>query len=138
MKTLAVRVRQQNDTALKLARFLAAHSAVAAVYYPGLEGHPNYYRARQLFDGFGGMLSFELQGGVAQAEQFISRLTLPISAPSLGGVESLITRPATTSHSGMSPEERRRVGIADRLIRLSVGLEAADDLIKDFEMALEG
>jgi cystathionine beta-lyase/cystathionine gamma-synthase len=83
------------------------------------------------------MVSFELRGGIDAAEKFISRLTLPISAPSLGGVESLITRPATTSHSGMTEEERRRAKIADHLIRLSVGLEAADDLIKDFERALE-
>jgi cystathionine beta-lyase/cystathionine gamma-synthase len=137
MKTLAVRVRHQNDAALKLARFLEAHPAVAAVNYPGLERHPNHHRARELFDGFGGMVSFELHGGVDAAEKFMSRLTLPISAPSLGGVESLITRPATTSHSGLTAEERRRAGIADRLIRLSVGLEAADDLIEDFEWALE-
>jgi cystathionine beta-lyase/cystathionine gamma-synthase len=137
MKTLAVRVRHQNDAALKLARFLETHSAVATVNYPGLERHPNHRRARELFDGFGGMVSFELQGGVDVAEKFISRVTLPISAPSLGGVESLITRPATTSHSGMTAEERRRAGIADHLIRLSVGLEAADDLIKDFERALD-
>jgi cystathionine beta-lyase/cystathionine gamma-synthase len=137
MKTLAVRVRHQNDATLKLSRFLEAHPAVAAVNYPGLERHPNHHRARDLFDGFGGMISFELHGGVDAAEKFISRLTLPISAPSLGGVESLITRPATTSHSGMTAEERRRAGITDHLIRLSVGLEAADDLIKDFEWALE-
>jgi cystathionine beta-lyase/cystathionine gamma-synthase len=137
MKTLAVRVRHQNDTALKLARFLEAHPAVAAVNYPGLEHHPNHHRARKLFDGFGGMVSFELRGGVTAAEKLVSQLTLPISAPSLGGVESLITRPATTSHSGMTAEERRRAGIADHLIRLSVGLEASDDLIRDFEKALE-
>jgi cystathionine beta-lyase/cystathionine gamma-synthase len=137
MKTLAVRVRHQNDTALKLARFLEAHPAVAAVNYPGLERHPHHRRACELFDGFGGMVSFELQGGVDAADKFISRLTLPISAPSLGGVESLITRPATTSHSGMTAEERRDAGIAEHLIRLSVGLEAADDLIKDVEDALD-
>jgi cystathionine beta-lyase/cystathionine gamma-synthase len=137
MKTLAVRVRHQNETALKLARFLKAHPAVIAVYYPGLEGHPNHLRARKLFDGFGGMLSFELDGAVDAAERFISRLVLPVSAPSLGGVESLITRPAATSHSGMTIEERRSAGIADRLIRFSVGLESPDDLITDFEQALE-
>jgi cystathionine beta-lyase/cystathionine gamma-synthase len=135
MKTLGVRVRHQNDTALKLARFLEAHRAVAAVNYPGLERHRNHHRARELFDGFGGILSFELHGGVDAADKFISQLTLPISAPSVGGVESLVTRPATTSHSGMPPEQRRRAGIADSLIRFSVGLEAADDLIEDFERA---
>jgi cystathionine beta-lyase/cystathionine gamma-synthase len=137
MKTLAVRVRHQNDTALRLAHFLEAHPAVATVNYPGLERHPNHRRASELFDGFGGMISFELRGGVEAAEKFISSVTLPISAPSLGGVESLITRPATTSHSGMTVEERRRAGIGDDLIRLSVGLEATDDLIEDFRRALE-
>jgi cystathionine beta-lyase/cystathionine gamma-synthase len=137
MKTLAVRVRHQNDTALRVAGFLTAHPAIETVNYPGLERHPNYQRARELFDGFGGMISFELRGGVTSAEELISRMTLPISAPSLGGVESLITRPAVTSHSGLTPEERRDAGISDYLVRLSVGLEAANDLIKDFEQALE-
>jgi cystathionine beta-lyase/cystathionine gamma-synthase len=137
IKTLAVRIRHQNDTALKVAGFLETHPAVARVNYPGLELHPDHQRALELFDGFGGMVSFELHGGVDTAERFISRVTLPISAPSLGGVESLITRPSTTSHSGMTIEERSRAGIAERLIRLSVGLEAAADLIRDFEQALE-
>jgi cystathionine beta-lyase/cystathionine gamma-synthase len=137
MKTLAVRVRHQNEAALMVARFLEAHPAVETVNYPGLERHPNHHRARKLFDGFGGMVSFELRGGVAAAEGFIAGVTLPISAPSLGGVESLITRPATTSHSGLTTAERRRAGITEGLIRLSVGLEAADDLIKDFERVLE-
>jgi cystathionine beta-lyase/cystathionine gamma-synthase len=136
LKTLAVRVRYQNESALKIARFLEQHPKVAKVNYPGLESHPNHLRACELFDGFGGVLSFELQGGVKAADAFIANATIPICAPSLGGVESLITRPATTSHSGMSPEERARAGISDDLIRLSVGLEAADDLIEDFEGAL--
>jgi cystathionine beta-lyase/cystathionine gamma-synthase len=138
MKTLAVRVRHQNESALRIARFLEGHPKVAAVHYPGLEQHPHHLRACELFDGFGGMLSFELTGGVVAADRLISRATLPISAPSLGGVESLITRPATTSHSGMTREERARAGISEGLIRFSVGLEAADDLIEDFEQALAG
>ena len=136
MKTLAVRVRHQNESALKLARWLEAHRAVARVNYPGLESHPNHLRACELFDGFGGVLSFELHGGVDAAIGFIERVTIPISAPSLGGVESLITLPATTSHSGMSAQERARAGISDGLIRLSVGLESSDDLLEDFETAL--
>lgn len=136
MKTLAVRMRHQNESALRLANFLEQHPKVARVNYPGLERHPHHRRAGELLDGFSGMLSFELNGGVSAAETFINGATLPISAPSLGGVESLITRPATTSHSGMSREERERAGISDGLVRLSVGLEATDDLIEDFERAL--
>ena len=136
MKTLAVRVRYQNESALKIARFLEAHPKVRRVNYPGLESSPDHLRACELLDGFGGMLSFELEGGVAAADSFIAHVTLPISAPSLGGVESLITRPATTSHSGMSPQERSRAGIAEGLIRFSVGLEATEDLIEDFTRSL--
>ena len=138
MKTLAVRVRYHNESALKIARFLEGHPKVRKVNYPGLESSPDHLRACDLLDGFGGMLSFELEGGLDAADRFISRAALPISAPSLGGVESLITRPATTSHSGMSAEERARAGIADGLIRLSVGLEATDDLMEDFTQALAG
>ena len=138
MKTLAVRVRYQNESALKVARFLEQHPAVAKVNYPGLEAHPNHLRACELFDGFGGMLSFELAGGVDAAERFIAEATIPISAPSLGGVESLVTRPAATSHAGMSGEDRAAAGISDGLVRLSVGLETTDDLIEDFERALGG
>jgi cystathionine beta-lyase/cystathionine gamma-synthase len=138
MKTLAVRVRHQNESALRVARFLEQHPGISRVNYPGLESHPNHLRACELFDGFGGVLSFELDGGVAAADRFISRATIPISAPSLGGVETLITRPATTSHSGMTPRERAQAGISDGLVRLSVGLEASDDLLEDFALALEG
>ena len=136
MKTLAVRVRYQNESALKIARFLEDHPSVRQVNYPGLESSPDHLRACELLDGFGGMLSFELKGGVVAADSFIDRVTLPISAPSLGGVESLITRPATTSHSGMTSEERSRAGIGEGLIRLSVGLEATEDLIEDFTRVL--
>jgi len=136
IKTLAVRVRHQNESALKIARFLEQHPRIARVSYPGLESHPNHLRACELFDGFGGVLSFELEGGVAAAEKFIAHATIPISAPSLGGVETLITRPARTSHAGMSPGHRARAGISDALVRLSVGLESSDDLIEDFTQAL--
>ncbi len=136
MKTLAVRVRYQNESALKIARFLEEHPRVAKVNYPGLEGHTNHLRACELFDGFGGVLSFELAGGVEAAESFIANATIPISAPSLGGVETLMTRPATTSHAGMSAADRAAAGIADGLVRLSIGLETTDDLIEDFERGL--
>ncbi len=137
MKTLALRVRQQNETASAIARFLAEHPSVERVNYPGLESDPCHDRARELLDGFGGMLSFELQGDVARADRFMQRLALPIIAPSLGGVETLITRPATTSHAGMPPTERAAHGISDRLIRLSVGIEATEDLIADLSQALK-
>lgn len=136
LKTLAVRVRYQNESALKVAKFLENHPAVKQVNYPGLESHPNHDRALKLFDGFGGMLSFEIDGDADMADRFIQHTTIPVCAPSLGGVETLITRPVTTSHSGLSPEEQRALGISDRLIRLSVGIEATDDLIEDLDQAL--
>ena len=136
MKTLALRMRRQNDSALAIATHLENHPTVVRVNYPGLESHPSHQRAAQLFKGFGGMLSFELDGDVATADGFIQGTTLPILAPSLGGVESLITRPATTSHADMSPEDRMAMGISDRLIRLSVGIESTADLISDLDAAL--
>lgn len=137
IKTLAVRMKYQSKSALKIAQFLEDHPKTNRVNYPGLVSHPNHLRARELFDGFSGMLSFELKGGVDAAESFIQKATLPVSAPSLGGVETLITRPATTSHSGMCLEDRQSLGISEGLIRVSVGIEATDDLISDFEQALE-
>jgi cystathionine beta-lyase/cystathionine gamma-synthase len=136
LKTLGVRVRHQNESALRIARFLEQHPRVTRVNYPGLESHPNHLRACELFDGFGGVLSFELEGDARAADRFIANVTIPICAPSLGGVETLITRPATTSHSGMTANDRARAGIGDGLVRLSVGLESCDDLIEDFEIAL--
>lgn len=136
MKTLALRVRHQNESALKLARFLEEHPSIEKVNYPGLESYARHGRARELFDGFSGMLSFETKGGVEAAERFMSRAKLPIVAPSLGGVETLVTRPSTTSHSGMSREDRLRLGITDSLIRVSVGIEATEEIIEDFDQAL--
>ena len=137
MKTLAVRVRYQNESTLKIARFLESHPSILRVNYPGLPSHPAHDRARALFDGFSGMLSFEVKGGVEAAERFMKKTTLPVIAPSLGGIETLLTRPATTSHSGLSPEERQKLGISDALIRMSVGIEAPEDIIEDFRQALE-
>lgn len=136
MKTLALRMRYQNDSAMRIAHFLETHPAVERVNYPGLESHRGHRHAAELFDGYGGMLSFELKGEVADADAFIKRTTLPIVAPSLGGVETLITRPSLTSHAGMSKENREQLGIRDKLIRLSVGIEATEDLIADFDQAL--
>jgi cystathionine beta-lyase/cystathionine gamma-synthase len=136
VKTLALRMARHNESALKIAEFLQEHPAVDRLNYPGLPDHPDYERAKELFDGFSGMLSFELKGGLEAAKQFMERVELPIAAPSLGGIETLVTRPATTSHSGMSPEERNEVGITDSLVRLSVGIEDVGDLIADFDQAL--
>ncbi len=135
IKTLAVRVKYQNESTLKIAEFLNNHESVEKVNYPGLKDHPQYKLAEKFFDGFSGMISFELKGTVEEADRFIENITLPVSAPSLGGVETLITRPALTSHSGMSPEERIAQGISDNLIRLSVGIESTEDLIEDFDQA---
>ena len=137
MKTLALRVRRQNDTALALARLMSEHPAVSRVHYPGLELHPGHAWAADLFDGYGGMLSVELNGGAGEADRFVERLTIPIVAPSLGGVETLVTLPATTSHLGLSREERMAMGVTDTLIRVSIGIEGEDDLIGDFLQALE-
>ncbi|HET6346631.1 MAG TPA: PLP-dependent transferase, partial [Myxococcota bacterium] len=136
LKTLALRVRQQNHSAQVLARFLAGHPGVARVHYPGLEGHPQHAWAREWLAGFGGMLSFELQGGVAAADALMGHLKLPLVAPSLGGVETLVTRPALTSHAGMTPEDRQASGISDGLVRVSVGIESTQDLLADFQQAL--
>ena len=136
MKTLCIRVKHQNASALRIAQFLESHPSVAKVNYPGLDNHPQHKRAQRLFDGYGGMMSFELHGGVDAAESFMHAATLPIIAPSLGGVESLVTRPAMTSHSGMSVTDRQKLGITNGLIRFSVGIEGTDDLIEDFKQAL--
>lgn len=137
LKTLALRVRAQNHNALTLAEFLAEHQKVARVNYPGLSTHPDHGHARELLSGFGGMLSLRLTGGVEAAEALLDALQLPFVAPSLGGVESLATRPALTSHAGMSPEDRQRAGITDDLVRVSVGIEDVRDLVEDFVQALD-
>jgi cystathionine beta-lyase/cystathionine gamma-synthase len=136
LKTLALRVRQQNDSALALARLLEGLPAVTAVNYPGLESHPRHARARELFDGFSGMLSFELRGGLEAARRFMKAVRLPVIAPSLGGLETLATLPATTSHLGLKPEEREKIGISDGLVRISVGIENTEELVEDFRQAL--
>ena len=137
IKTVVLRVRQQNQSALLIARFLEAHPAVTRVNYPGLESHPAHERARALFDGFGGMLSFELTGGVAAADRFLERVTIPIVAVSLGGVESLAIRPAATAYANVPRQERERLGVSEGLVRLSVGIEDTDELINDLRAALE-
>lgn len=136
LKTLSLRVRYQNDNALALARFLAAHPRVSRVHYPGLETHPDHARARQWLAGCGGLFAFDLVDGVAGADALYARLTIPIIAPSLGGPETLLSRPALTSHASLAPDQRLAQGITDGMIRISVGLETTEDLIEDFTAAL--
>lgn len=135
IRTLGVRVRRHNESGLAVARGLCELPGVTVVHHPGLEVHPDHQRARELFEGFGGMLSFEVAAEVS-VDRFLERLELFTVAPSLGGVESLACLPARTSHAALSPEERARVGIGDGLVRLSVGLEDPSDLLEDLESAL--
>jgi cystathionine beta-lyase/cystathionine gamma-synthase len=135
LKTLSLRVARQNETAAKLARFLQGQPTVRSVNYPGLETSPSHGHANRYFSGYGGMLSFYLEDAAA-AEGFLHRLTLPVHAASLGGVESLVVRPARSSHLGLEQEEREKLRITDDLVRVSVGIEDADELIADFAQAL--
>lgn len=137
IKTLSLRMERHNANALRVAQFLEDHPGVEKVNYPGLESNSHHKNAKKYFDGFSGMLSFELKGGMSSAKQFMEKLNFSIIAPSLGGVESLVTLPSTTSHSGMSTDERKNSGISDSLVRMSVGIEHMDDLITDLEQALE-
>ena len=136
LQTLALRVGRQNGSALRLARALADHPGVTAVHHPGLERHPDHERAARLLDGFGGMMAFEPAGGVEASRTVLSSLEIPLVAPSLGGVESLVTRPAATSHASMPAREREAAGIGDALIRMSVGIEDPEELEADILRAL--
>ena len=136
LRTLVVRVRQQNASAQAIAEIMQNHARVRRVFYPGLPDFPGHDLARRQMQGFGGMLSLEIEGGGDAATRVADRLELFGLAPSLGGVESLVTQPSTTTHHGLPPEERARRGISDGLLRLSVGLEDSADLIADLEQAL--
>jgi methionine-gamma-lyase len=136
LRTLGLRVRQHNENAMALAKFLESNSAVKAVFYPGLKSHPQHALAARQMSGFGGMLSFEVKGGYEAADRFLSRLRLASRAASLGGVESLAVHPASNFLHYMTMEEAARIGIAPGLLRISVGLEGKDDLIADFDQAL--
>ena len=136
LKTLDVRVQRHNENALRLAQWCEARSEFARVYYPGLPSSPDHEIAQQCLDGFGGMMGVELKGGVAAAEQFLSKLHLFTHAPSLGGVDSLVSEPRFGSHAHLAREERAAMGIPDGFLRFSVGIEDVSDLIADFEQAL--
>jgi cystathionine gamma-synthase len=136
MKTLAVRVQRQNESALRVAQFLAHHSKVRSVNYPFLEGHPQRAVAMEQMAGGGGVLSFEVDGSGEDARRLSEALNLFTLAPSLGGVDSLVSIPVLTSHAMISAEQRQKMGVTEQLIRLSVGIESAEDLIADLEQAL--
>ena len=136
IRTLDVRVRRQNENALGLARWLEGRPGVAAVLHPGLASHPDHALAAETMDGFGGMVSFVLERGGKAADAFMNALQVAIPAPSLGGVETLVSQPRHTSHAGLSVAERARLGIPDGLVRVSVGIEDLEDLIADFSTAL--
>jgi cystathionine gamma-synthase len=136
MKTVHLRVRQQNENALQIARFLEKHPRVAKVFYPGLASHAGHEIARRQMSGFGGVLSFELHGGFDAVKEFLPRLRYAHLAANLGAVETVAGPPATTSHVELTAEERAASGIPEALIRYSVGIEDVEDLIGDLEQAL--
>jgi cystathionine gamma-lyase len=138
LKTLALRMERHATSALKIARRLEAHPKVRRVYYPGLASHPQHALARAQMRAFGGMISAELDGTLDNARRFLERCQLFALAESLGGVESLIEHPALMTHGSVPPEVRAQLGIGDTLVRLSVGIEDADDLIADLDQALAG
>lgn len=136
LKGLALRVRQQNASAMAIAEFLESHPRVRRVWYPGLPSHPDHLVARQQMKGYGGVVSFEVDGDLDDTSRLIDAVRIPIIAPSLGGVESLIEQPALMSYSDFDTEERLALGIKDNLVRLSVGIEDTADLIEDLAQAL--
>jgi cystathionine gamma-synthase len=137
MKTLHLRIRQQNESALRIARFLEEHPFVSRVYYPGLESHENHDIAARQMRGFGGVLSFQLQGDFDAVRDFLPRLKFAHTAANLGAVETVAGPPATTSHVECTREEREAMGIPETLIRYSVGIEDTADLIADLRQALD-
>ena len=136
LKTLDVRVKRQNENAMQIALWCAERKEVKAVHYPGLSSHPDHEIAAHHMDGYGGMLGFELIGGGRATDRFLRRLRLIRHAPSLGGVDSLVSEPRHASHAHMTTEQRAKLGIPDGFVRLSVGIESADDLIADLEQAM--
>jgi len=137
IETLPVRMKQHEANATRVANYLAEHPAVKRVFYPGLKSHPGHEIARRQMKGFGGVVSFELKGGASATNRFLKRIKVFSLAESLGGAASLAEHPATMSHASMPKEHREKIGLTDELVRLSVGLENADDLIDDLGQALK-
>ena len=134
LKTLDLRVNRQNENGLKVARFLEEHPMIDCVFYPGLPSHPDYSTARKLMKGFGGVVSFKIKGDFETTSRFIDALHLPYIGPTLGGVESIIEQPAALF--SLDPEERRKAGLTDNLVRYALGIENAEDIIDDLDQAL--
>ena len=136
MRTLAVRVERHNINGMAVARWAEQQSGIARVHYPGLPNHPDHAYASKVLNGFGGMVGLELKGGARATERFLRKLRLIAHAPSLAGVESLISEPRRTSHNLLTEEQRVRMGVPDGFVRLSCGIESAEDIIADLEQAL--
>ena len=136
LKTFAVRMRHQNESGQRIAEFLEGHPKVEQVWYPGLKSHSAYAIAKRQMNGFGALISFTVKGGIAEGSKVVDACKIPYLAPSLGGPESLIEQPALMSYYDKSPEERAAIGIRENLIRMSIGLENADELIADLDQAL--
>jgi cystathionine beta-lyase/cystathionine gamma-synthase len=137
LRTLALRMERHNANGLAIAEWAAGHPAVSRVHYPGLPSHPDHAHAAAALDGFGGMVGLELKGGVRATERMLKRLRLVTHAPSLAGVESLISEPRLTSHKGLSPDARAKMGMPDGFVRLSCGIEDAEDIVADLAQAME-
>jgi cystathionine beta-lyase/cystathionine gamma-synthase len=138
MRTLAIRMERHNANGMAVAQWAEQQAGIAKVHYPGLPSHPDYERAKAVLNGFGGMVGLELKGGVRAAERLLNHLRLITHAPSLAGVETLVSEPRLTSHKSIGPEGRTKIGIPDGFLRLSCGLEDAEDIIGDLAQGLEG
>ncbi|MEM3666351.1 MAG: aminotransferase class I/II-fold pyridoxal phosphate-dependent enzyme [Candidatus Bathyarchaeia archaeon] len=136
LKTLALRMERHNQNGMLIAEYLEKHPKVSKVYYPGLRSHPQHSIAKRQMSGFGGVVSFEIKGDFEKTVKFVESLKLCSLAASLGGTETLVTQPATSSHYFISPEHRQKLGITDQLIRLALGIENAEDIVSDLEQAL--
>jgi cystathionine beta-lyase/cystathionine gamma-synthase len=137
LKTLDVRVQRCNENAMRVAEWCSQRSEISKVHYPGLSSHPDHALAKKLLDGFGGLMSIELAGGAQAADKFIRRLRMITHASSLGGCDTLVIEPRFTSHAHMTSAERAKIGIPDGFLRMSIGIENADDIIADIAQALQ-
>jgi cystathionine beta-lyase/cystathionine gamma-synthase len=136
LRTLAVRMERHNKNGQLVADWCSKQAGITAVHYPGLSSHPDHAIAQRILDGYGGMVGVELKGGARSAERFLRALRLAAHAPSLGGVETLVSEPRLTSHAFLTPEQRAQAGIPDGFLRFSLGLEDGEDLVADFAQAL--